>query len=87
MAESVFILCAIMSIICTLALTMGYRKSGNRLLLWSALCFLLLAINNSFLCFDLLVLPTVNLDGPFWRNLLTAASGILLLAGLITEIT
>jgi len=87
MAEIVFILCAVMSGICALALTIGYRKSRNRLLLWSALCFLLLAINNFFLCFDLLLFPTLNLDGPFWRNLLTAASGILLLAGLITETT
>lgn len=87
MAEVVFILCAIMSITCTVALIFGYRKSGNRLLLWSALCFLFLAVNNIFLCFDLLVVPTVDLHGPFWRGILTSAAGLLLLFGLITELT
>lgn len=87
MAEIVFVLCAVMSIVCGVALLSGYRKSGNRLLLWSALCFLLLAINNSFLCFDLLVVPMVNLEGPFWRNCLTAGAGMLLLSGLIAELS
>src|SRR4051812_47405045 len=57
MAEAVFVLCAVMSVICTGALMAGYRKSRNRLLLWSAFCFLLLALNNIFLCFDLIIFP------------------------------
>lgn len=87
MAEIVFMLCAVMSIICTVALGLGYRKSRNPLLLWSALCFLFLAFDNIFLCVDLLVFPFVNLDGPFWRDLLTATAGTLLLSGLIMELS
>lgn len=87
MAETVFILCAVVSIVCTFALFKGYNKSRNKLLLWSALCFLLLSISHVFLCVDLILLPQLELDGPFWRNLLSASAGMLLLSGLIMEIS
>jgi hypothetical protein len=87
MAEIVFILCAIMSVICTVMLLEGYRKTRNQLLLWSGFCFLLLAIDNTFLCVDLIVFPLVEMHGPFWRNLMTAVSGSLLLFGLIMELS
>ena len=85
MAKLVFILCAITSIVCAIALTKGYRRSRNMLLFWSALCFGFMAANNVFLIIDLLVLPELDMNGSFWRNLLTATSGSLLLIGLILE--
>lgn len=84
--EAVYVLCAIMSIICSFALLRGYRASGNKLLFWSGLCFVFLAINNIFLCFDLIVFSTLDLHGPFWRSLLSTIAGALLLYGLIGEI-
>ena len=86
MNEAVFILCAVMSVGCSLMLLRGYRARGNRLLLWCALTFGFIALNNIFLCVDLLVYPEADLDGPFWRNLLSATAGSLLLYGLIGEI-
>jgi hypothetical protein len=86
MSEVIFILCALMSVVCSLALARGYRDSKTKLLFWGALCFGFLALNNIFLCIDLLVFPTVDLNGPLWRNLLSAIAGGLLLFGLIGEI-
>lgn len=87
MAEIIFLLCAIMSSACAVMLYRGYNKTSNRLLLWSAICFALVAMNNIFLVLDLVVLPEVDLNGPFWRNLLSALAGSSLLGGLIKELS
>jgi hypothetical protein len=87
MAETVYVLCALLSVICAVSLYRGYRSSRNRLLLWSALCFGFLAANNIFLCVDVILLPLLELHGPFWRNLLSATAGSLLLYGLILELS
>src|ERR1043165_5390054 len=50
MTELIFLLCALVSAMCTLVLLRGYRRTGNRLLLWGALCFGVLTLNNTFLC-------------------------------------
>jgi hypothetical protein len=42
---------------CTVLLFRGYARSGLRLLLWSALCFVFLTLNNLLLFFDLVVFP------------------------------
>jgi hypothetical protein len=86
MSETVFILCALMSFVCSIALMRGYRESRSKLLFWSGLCFGFLALNNIFLCVDLLLFPGMDLDGPIWRNLLSAIAGMLLLYGLIGEL-
>lgn len=86
MSESIFILCAIMSTVCSIALMRGYRESKTKLLFWSALCFGFLALNNLFLCVDLLVFPAMDLNGPLWRNFLSTIAGVLLLYGLIEEL-
>jgi hypothetical protein len=87
MAETIYLLCAVMSTVCALALYNGFRKTQNRLLLWSAGCFALLALNNIFLCVDLICFPKVDLHGPFWRALMTAGAGSTLLFGLIWELS
>jgi hypothetical protein len=53
-----FLLAALTSIACMLLLFRGYARSGVRLLLWSALCFVFLAANNVLLFFDTIVFPT-----------------------------
>jgi hypothetical protein len=87
MAEIVYIMCAVMSIACTLMLMRGYRMSKSHLLLWSSFCFAGLAFSNLVLFVDMVILPQVNIGGMFWRNFLSAISGSLLLFGLIWELT
>jgi hypothetical protein len=58
----VYVLCALAAIGCALLLGRGYRRSGFRLLLWSALCFLALALENALLFVDLIVVPHIDLS-------------------------
>ena len=73
----VYLLCFATSSACAWLLGRSYRRTGARLLLWSALCFLLLAANNLLLIVDLLLL--LDLDLRLGRLLLSlAAVGVLL---------
>ncbi|HEY7890473.1 MAG TPA: DUF5985 family protein [Steroidobacteraceae bacterium] len=84
MAEAVYILCALTSILCAILLYRGYRANRTRLLFWSSLAFLLLAINNVVLCIDLVILP--SLPDLFWyRTGVALAAMLLLLFGLVWE--
>ena len=58
---AVYILCFLTSSACAFLLARSYVRTRARLLLWSALCFLLLAGNNLMVVVDLLLLPDVNL--------------------------
>lgn len=57
----VYILCLLTSAGCAWLLGRSYLRSRTRLLLWSSVCFLLLAANNLLLVLDLLVFADVNL--------------------------
>ena len=57
----VYILCVLTSLACGLLLLRNFQRTSARLLLWSALCFLLLAANNLVVILDLMVLPGVDL--------------------------
>lgn len=83
MAGMVYVLCALTSLACTVLLLRGYRQSGVRLLFWSGLCFLGLALNNGLLFVDRKVFPEVDLY--LLRNLPALAGLMLLLYGLIWE--
>lgn len=84
MAETVYVLCAATSATCAVLLLRGYRRQRTRLLLWSSLCFVLLAFNNLLLFIDLIVVPpTVDLSP--WRGAAGLAGVSLLLFGLIWE--
>ena len=83
MAEAVYILCALTSLLCAVLLLRAWRRSHLRLLLWSALCFGFLALNNFFVVLDLVVLP--GLDLRLWRNLLAVAGILTLLYGFIMD--
>lgn len=76
-------LAALTSLACTVLLFRGYAASGVRLLLWSALCFVFLSLNNILLFLDLVVFPEIDLR-PY--RLGAALVGVLfLLYGFIWE--
>jgi hypothetical protein len=83
MAEFVYGLCALTSILCGWLLFRGYRKSRTRLLFWSALCFSGLALNNALLLVDLYVFPEIDL---FLLRTVTALVAVsVMLFGLIWD--
>lgn len=84
MAEAVYILCAITSGACTWLLWRSYRATRTQLLLWSALCFFGLAINNALLFTDLVILSH-SIDLSPLRHMTALLSLIVLVYGLITE--
>lgn len=83
MAEAVYVLCCLTSVLCAGLLIRGFRTNRSRLLLWSSLCFAGLALNNAMLVVDLVLVPSVDLSGI--RSTLAAVSLFVLLAGLIWE--
>lgn len=83
MAEVVYILCALTSMFCAILLFRSYRAGKTRLLMWSTLCFVGLAINNLLLVVDLVLVPEI--DFSLVRSGTAIASMLLLLIGLIWE--
>jgi hydrogenase/urease accessory protein HupE len=83
MADLAYILCALTSIVCAVLLLRGYKQSGLRLLFWSGLCFVGLALNNILLIVDIRVLPDVDLSNI--RSLPALGGLLLLIFGLIWE--
>jgi len=59
---AVYLLCFGTSSACALLLARSYLRTGIRFLLWSAICFVLLAGNNLMVVIDLLVLPDIDLQ-------------------------
>lgn len=57
---AVYVLCFLTSSACAWLLGRAYRRSAARLLLWSALCFALLAVNNLLVIFDLVILTDTS---------------------------
>ena len=80
---AVYLLCFVTSSACALLLGRNYRRTGARLLLWSALCFTLLALNNLVVVFDLLLLP--DRDFRLARLLLSLGAVGVLLFGFIWD--
>lgn len=81
---AVYVLCFLTSSACAWLLGRGYRRTRTRLLLWSSLCFLLLAANNLVLVLDVLVFPDVNLR--VGRLLLSLSAVMVLLFGFIWDL-
>jgi hypothetical protein len=82
-AELTYFICVLTSILCAALLVRAYRATRTRLLLWSSLCFVGLALNNVLLFTDMFIVPTINLE--LWRSGTALASMLLLLVGLIWE--
>lgn len=79
-----YVLAVLTCLACLLLLWRQYARTGLRLLLWSALCFVGLTLSNVLLFFDLVVFTT-DVDLRPWR-LLTALAGLcFLLYGFIFE--
>ena len=83
MGEAVYILCALTSAACAFLLFRGYRRTGARLLLWSALCFVGLFVNNVFLFLDMVVFTKVDLYA--YRSGTALAGLLVLLFGLVWD--
>jgi hypothetical protein len=70
--------------LCAFLLLRAYARVRQRLLLWSGLCFVGLAISNAVLFFDLAIAPA-DVSLYTWRLAIAAFSMLLLLYGLIFE--
>lgn len=84
MPEAVYCLCALTSVLCAGLLIRSYRANRSKMLLWSTLCFIGLAINNILLVVDLVITgPSVDLQ--WLRSLAAGIAFVTLLIGLIWE--
>lgn len=83
-APAVYLLCFLTSVICAVMLGRSFQRTRTKLLFWSAMCFMLLAVNNLLLVLDLVVFPgTVSLAVP--RSLVSLAAVLTLLFGFIWD--
>jgi hypothetical protein len=83
MGPAVYILGALTTLACAVLLLRAYGRVKKRLLLWSGMCFLGLAISNFLIFVDLVMVPDVDLY--VWRLATAACSLVLLLYGLIFD--
>lgn len=83
MAIAIYSLCAITSLISSWLLTRAYWRTRSRLLLWSAISFAGLALNNLALWVDKLVLPETDLST--LRTSIALVAMMILLYGLVWE--
>lgn len=83
MAEAVYLLCAVTSILCACLLLKGHRLSRTPLLFWSSLCFAALAINNVLLFVDRVLVPETDLG--LLRTSVALVAMMVLMFGLVWE--
>lgn len=81
---TVYFLCFVSSGLCAYLLVTAFNRRGEKLLLWSALCFCFLALNNFLVFIDLILLPNIDLTG--LRLLTSLAAVAILLYGFVWEI-
>lgn len=89
MAEAVYTLCAVTSLLCAVLLIRGYRRSRTRFLLWSSLCFIALTLNNVLLLIDKVILPSQTvvwgMEYALLRAMVAAVGLALLMYGLVWD--
>lgn len=84
MAELVYILCAVTSVVCAGLLIRSWWTSRSQLLLYSAVCFVGLLLNNILLVFDKVVTgPEIDLS--VWTKIPAVVGLAIFLIGLIQE--
>lgn len=83
MAELIYGLCALTSLLCAFLLLRAYASGKYQLLFWSGLCFAGLAVNNVLLVIDKLVLRDIDLTE--WRLGTAFVAMLVLLYGLILK--
>jgi len=81
---AVYGLCLLTSAVCAALLVRSWIRSRQPLLLWSAVCFSLLAVNNLLVVLDMVILPTVDLS--LARQLSSLAAVGVLIYGFIWEV-
>ena len=83
MGSAIYILCMLTSLACAGLLVRSYLATHHRLLFWSGLCFVGLAISNLMLVIDLMVFPDIDMSS--WRLAISTGATALLVFGLIWE--
>jgi hypothetical protein len=83
MAAAVYILSALISLTCAALLLRSYMQARAGLLLWAAVCFLGLTLNNTLLFVDKVVATDVDLS--LWRTIPALAGTLALVFGLLWE--
>ncbi len=81
---AVYLLCLGASLLCAGLLVRSYLRTRTSLLFWSALCFVLLAVNNFIVVLDMLVLREIDLS--LWRLIASLAAVGVLLYGFIWKV-
>jgi hypothetical protein len=81
---AVYLLCLGTSVVCLILLARSYARTRTRLLLWSAICFVALSLNNLLLFIDVIVLPT-QVDLVPLRQITSLVAVSVLLYGFIWE--
>jgi hypothetical protein len=79
----VYVMCLITSLACAALLWRAFRRTGAPLLLWSAMSFALLALNNALVVADVIFFPATDLI--LWRHLAALAAVGVLIYGFIGE--
>lgn len=87
MAEIVYVLCAITSFMCSVMLYKKYSQTRTKLLLWSAICFVGLALSSGLLVLDLVIFPDPIVNLMVYRPLPGLFGLLALIYGLVTEVT
>lgn len=80
----IYLVCLLTSTLCAWLLFTAFKRHRQNLLLWSALCFGLLAVNNLLVLVDLVILPDIDLSPA--RSLTALAAGCVMLYGFIWEV-
>jgi hypothetical protein len=83
MGPTIYTLCMLTSLACAYLLVRSYLATRHRLLFWSGLCFVGLAISNFLLVMDLIVFPEIDIS--IWRLTISTGAIALLVFGLIWE--
>ena len=81
---AVYILCFLASLVCLVLLARSYLRTRAKLLFWSALCFVWLALNNLLVIVDIVILPT-SIDLSAVRLLASLVAVSVLIFGFIWE--
>ena len=80
---ALYALAVLTCLACTVLLFRAYGRSRLQLLLWSAVCFVFLTLNNLLLFFDLVILTELDLRP--WRIGAAGVGLLFLLYGFIFE--
>ncbi len=83
-APVVYVLCFLASASCGWLLVRSYLINRSPFLLWSAACFVLLALNNFFVVTDILLFT--DYDFGVWRTLTHLSAVATMLYGLVWEL-